>query len=332
MLYCPCGSDELHKGYEESPRSSTQTNGVESSMALPSTSVDKGKERVIHASTAIDEGEAKATSSSTKIDKGKQKAVDVSITCNKGEARTPDSYLNLLIAACGDPKTPDSYLRKLLDTSSVANSPTASPCLHRDSDHQSLSWCDSTLVEHDENHEDDEEFSAPPPYTSNDISNSELGEVTFSETAPCEHSDHSGTRYNFPVVTIREVDPSEEFPDPPASIDTVFHLRGGDRRSRYERLMTYSRSMGRSSDESMENRVKTTVAKMTKKYHVGSSSEEWSEDTSATRDSDQIDFETDQMEVWDSIIVGSRILQEVRDNLQRILKKLTTKRLSHFEN
>jgi hypothetical protein len=237
----------------------------------------------------------------------------------------------LLIAACDDPKTPDSYLRELLDTSSVANSPTAFPYLHRVSDHQSPSRGDSTLVEHDENDEKEEEFSAPPPYTSNDISDSGLGEVTFHETAPCEHSDHSGACYRFPVVTIREVDPSEEFSDPPANIDTVFHLRGGDRRSRYERLMTYSRSTGRSSDESMENRVKMTVAKMTKNSHMGSSSEEWSEDTSATRYSDQIDFETDQMEVWDSIIVGSRTLQEVRDILKKLLKKLTTKRLSHSE-
>ncbi len=322
----------LHKGYEESPRSSTHTNGVETSTALPSISVDKGKERAVHASTAIDKGEAKATSSLSKIDKGKQKAVDVSITCNKREAKTPDSYLNLLIAACDDPKTPDSCLRELLNTSIVANSPTASTCLYRDSDHQSLSWWDTTLVEDDENHENHEEFSAPPPpYTSNEISDSELGEVTFNETAPCEHSDHSGTSYRFPVATIREIDSSEESPDPLANIDTVFHLRGGDRRSRYEKLMTYSQSMGRSSDESVENRVKRTVAKMTKNYHVGSS-EEWSEDTSATRYSDQIEFETNEMEVWDSIIVGSRTLQEVCDILHRFLRKLTMKRPSHSEN
>ncbi len=328
----PAGSDELHKGYEELPRSSTQTNGVETSTVLPSSSVDKGKERAVDVSNAVDQGEATATSSSTKIDKGKQKTVHESTTCNQREAKTPDSYLNLLMATCDDPKTPDLYLRELLNTSSVANSPTSSLCLPRDSDYQSLSWCDSTLVENDENHENEEEFSAPPPYTSNEISDSELGEVTFNEAAPCEHSDYSGTCYRFPVVTIREVDPSEEIPDPPANIDTVFHLRGGDRRSRYERILTYYGSLGSSSDESMENRVKRTVAKMTKNYNVGSSSEEWSEDTSATRFSDQIDFETDQMEVWDSIIVGSRTLQEVCDILQRFPRKLTTKRLGHSEN
>jgi hypothetical protein len=68
--------------------------------------------------------------------------------------------------------------------SSAANSSRASPCPHRnfDSGELSLFWCSETLVEDQEDDKDEENFSAPPPYALNDVSNVEHVQVAFSET------------------------------------------------------------------------------------------------------------------------------------------------------
>jgi hypothetical protein len=295
--YCPNNSDKLHEGYEESPQSSTQINR------------DQSREN----------------NSSSAIDKGKQKAVDVPAPINRGQAGTPNSYLNLLISSCDNletpkTKTPDSYLRELLMASSAANSPQASPCPHRnlDSGELSLFWRSETLVEDQDDGEDEEKFSAPPPYALNDVSDVELRQVTVSENPPHGPSEPPGSQSRFPIVTVREIDPLESSLESSPNMDTEFRLRGGDRKERYEKLMAKPRPSERSSDVSIGERVKLTVAKMTKNYHMVSSSEEWSEDTSITRYSNQYDFETDQAEVWDSIIMGSRTLQEVCDIRQTL--------------
>jgi hypothetical protein len=204
--------------------------------------------------------------------------------------------------------------------SSAANSSRASPCPHRnfDSGELSLFWCSETLVEDQEDDKDEENFSAPPPYALNDVSNVEHGQVAFSENPPRETSEGEETRSRFPVVTVCEVDLLEESPESSPNIDTEFRLRGGDGKERYEKLMTKPHPSVGSSDESNRQRVKLTVAKMTKNYHMVSSSEDWSEHTSISRYSDQYNFETDQAEVWDSIIMGSRTLQEVCDNRQTL--------------
>jgi hypothetical protein len=311
---CQKTSDELHVGYEESPRNSTQIDKHESRVAYsPPKLTNKGKERDVNVSNPVGRDETQANASSIPIDKSREKAVDISTPINRGGAKTPDSYLNLLIAAY-EHKTPDSYLRELLKASILNNSARSSPCprRHLALGEESLFWgtSDSPQMEDRKDGEDEEEFSAPPPYTLNDFSKEELGEVRFRENPPLQTSDR--TEIQTSVETVREVDSFEESPGSSPNIDTEFRLGGGNRKEKHEKLMTQPRRSWGSSDESIEKRVKLTVAKMTKNFHMVTSSEEsWDDDTASTKMIDRQDFETDQKEVWDSIFMGTRTLQEV---------------------
>ncbi|KAE9374777.1 hypothetical protein N431DRAFT_503556 [Stipitochalara longipes BDJ] len=298
-----CASTPSRK--EEEPNvtgSSTPNNKNEDEPNVTGSSTPNNK----------DEDEPKAIYSSTPKDKGKQKIVKFSTPIDGQQVKTPDSYLNLLIDACEEPRAPDSYLQELLKAASVVTSARDSPCPRCDSylKEQLLSVENNDLlyVQDQESSKDAENFSAPPPYTLNDLSKVKLGEVTYGglrsrRQAPERPEDEI-------IITVREV--SDESSERLSKIGSEFPLREGDRKERYEKLMRKSLPSRRSSDESIEKRVKLTVAKMTKNYHMVTSSEgSWEE--APSRGSEQYDFETDQMEVWDSIILGSRTLQEVCD-------------------
>ncbi|PMD43651.1 hypothetical protein L207DRAFT_564289, partial [Hyaloscypha variabilis F] len=255
------------------------------------------------------EDEPQDVSSSAPKDKGKQKTPRCSTPVDRKQAKTPDSYLDLLIEACEERKTPDSYLRDLMKAANVDTSARGSPRLRYDSNLMeqlfSMWEADPLQLEDQDSSEDDEHFSAPPPYTLNDLSNVELGEVTYGAVrsqrrAPERPEDEV-------IVTVREV--SGESSEGRVEIDKQFISRKGDRKERYENLMKKPQRTRRSSRESIEERVRMTVAKMTKNFHNLSPPEESREDRPC-RSSEQYDFETDQMEVWDSIILGSRTLQE----------------------
>jgi hypothetical protein len=251
----------------------------------------------------------------TKLCSGYEESPRTSTPINRDESKTPNSYLNLLIASHNDsgntsePKTPDSYLQQLLEAhnawvdGTARGTPVSNLNLNL-SQEQSPFWGNSTQVEPSE---DEEEFSLPPPYILDHFSDVEMGEVELREDSQLEQSTNSGIRAILPEVNVREVDPLEESPN----IDKVFHLRGGDRSRRYQKLMARPGLSQQSTNERIEKSIKLTVAKMTKNFHMVTSSEECSEGASAMRDFNEYSFETDQMEVWDSIIMGTRTLQQV---------------------
>jgi hypothetical protein len=217
-----------------------------------------------------------------------------------------------LIAAY-EQKTPDSYLRELLKASSVNSSAQSSPCPRRHLAFEEETFCwgigDSTDMEGQQDGEDEDEPSAPPPYTLNDFPKIELGDVTFCETLALQT--HQNTEFRT-SVTIREVDRLGESATSSPDIDLEIRSRGCDRKERYGGLIRKPRQSRRFSDESIEKRVKLTVAQMTQNLHIVASSEDsWDADAASTKKRDQHDFETDEMEVWNSIIMGIRTLQEV---------------------
>jgi hypothetical protein len=162
--------------------------------------------------------------------------------------------------------------------------------------------------------------------------------------------------------TLLRVPNREEPLEKSLNFDPEFHLRGGDRSQRYQKLMTRPKSL-QHSNESIAKSIELTVAKMTKNFHMDTSSEDSlkststmvgsdedtknfhkvtsseeslestttvmssdgdtknfhmvtsSEDSwgkvSTMMSSDEYSFVMDQMEVWDSIIMGSRTLQQV---------------------
>jgi hypothetical protein len=251
---------------------------------------------------------------------------------NRDESKTPDSYLNLLIASQDDsskppePKTPNSYLQELLAAHNIwvdGNSPRAPVSNPNISQEQSPFWGNSTQVEDEEgeeDEEDEEEFSLGPPYILDDFSDVELGEINFCESPQCEDSDNSSNRRILPRVEVCEVDPLDESPN----VDPGFHLRGGERSRRYQELMTRPGPSQRSTNERIEESIKLTVTKMTKNFHMATSSEEYSEGAFTMMDDYEYSFETDQMEVWDSIILGNRTLQQVYFSLNRHISTCTS--------
>jgi len=281
--------------------SSTPNHNEEAGPILTGTSNPINKER----------NESEVACSSTTMSKGKQKNVNGSSPVDRQQAKTPDSYLNLLIEGCMERKTPDSYLRELLNAANVDTSWQGSPCSPCDSDFEeklfSVGNVNLLHMKDQSFGEDDEHVSAPPPYSLNDLSKLELGEVTYGAVQPqrraSERPEHDI------IVTVREV--SEESSNTPSQIAKELVLREADRKERYEKLMENPQPSRRSSDESIGNRVKLTVAKMTKNFHMVTPSEESCEEV-PHGGSKLYDFETDQMEVWDSVFLGSRTLQEVR--------------------
>jgi hypothetical protein len=177
------------------------------------------------------------------------------------------------------------------------------------------------------------------------------GEIESREDSQFEHSESSLVRDTLLRVPVRE-DPLQNSPN----IDSEFHLRGGDRSNRYQKLITRPKPL-QHSKERIAKSIELTVAKMTKNFHIATSSEDSLESTStmmtkhfhtATSSEDSLQsastmrssddyssfhlatsseesmecactmksngkysFEMDQTEVWDSIIMGSRTLQQV---------------------
>jgi hypothetical protein len=76
-------------------------------------------------------------------------------------------------------------------------------------------------------------------------------------------------------------------------------------------MMTKRFHTATSSEDSLQSASTMRSSDDYSSFHLATSSEESMECACTLRSSDDYSFETDQMEVWDSIIIGSRTLQQV---------------------
>lgn len=115
-------------------------------------------------------------------------------------------------------------------------------------------------------------------------------------TLTSEPLDTSLHRDQRTTVSVREVDTSSEYSE---NLDQNFRNRMLARNARYKELNIDTRSP--SSQEEQAERIRSTLAKMTKNYHA--------------HQNDNSSFEQNEREAWNAIVIGDRIMNNVRTHL-----------------
>ncbi|TAQ86784.1 hypothetical protein B7494_g4901 [Chlorociboria aeruginascens] len=125
-----------------------------------------------------------------------------------------------------------------------------------------------------------------------------------------------------PIVTIHEVNPAWDL-----DIDPQFRRRLEQRTGRYQDLAAHDDKSPFLNEEEIAQSIKMTLAKMTKNVHKPPYSDEGAGDfieISHLLGDGVLDFEKDEMEVWDAVVLGGKAMQETNAEKKKRYQRFPT--------